>query len=133
MVLQHIFSDRYCLNSADQYLRRPQIVGLHAQADDLAHDRIAQQVIGNFDRDFHRDLGGALVPFSLVMVLLAIRVIGKAAYFFSAVGSRTADIAYPVRRFNVANRPLDVFVPDFLALAFAEPPHRYVLNIHKYR
>ena len=77
------------------------------------------------------DLGGAFVPFGLVGVLLAIRAIGKAAYFFGTVGGRTADVADPVCRFNVANRPLDVFVPDFLALTLAEPPHRDALNTRK--
>jgi hypothetical protein len=66
-----------------------------------------------------------------VAVLPAIRAISKAAYFFGTVGSRTADVAYPVRRFNVAYRPLDVFVPDFLTLALTEPPHCDALNIRK--
>jgi hypothetical protein len=66
-----------------------------------------------------------------VVVLLAIRALSKAAYFFGTVGSRTADVADPVRRFKIANRPLDVFVPDFLALGLAEPRHRDALNIRK--
>src|ERR1700687_5386656 len=129
MVIQHVFSDRYCLNRAKQYPRCPQIVGLDAQAHDLAYRRIAQQVVGNLDCNFHCDLGGAFIPFGLVVVLLRSRAIRKATYFFSTVGSRTADDAYPVRRFNIANRPLDFFVPDFLAFAAVEPPHRDALNI----
>src|SRR5258705_7102191 len=133
MVIEHIFPDGDCLNCAKQYPRCLQIVRLHAQAHDLAHGRIAQQVIGNLDCDLHCDLGGAFVPFALVVVLPAIRAISKAAYFFGTVGSRPADVADPVCCFNIANRPLDVFVPDFLALALAEPPHPDALNIRKHR
>jgi len=49
MVVEHIFPDRHCLDRAKQYPRRLQIVRLHAHAHDLAHGRIAQQVIGNLD------------------------------------------------------------------------------------
>src|ERR1700682_4677174 len=72
--------------------------------------------------DFHRDLGGAFVSFGFALALLT-RATSKAAYFFGTIGSRAADVAYPVRRFNIANRPLDVFVPRFFGLALAEPPH----------
>src|SRR5205807_2667960 len=40
--------------------------------------------------------------------------------------------AYPVRGLDIADRPLDFFVPDFLALVLAEPPHRHALNICKH-
>jgi hypothetical protein len=58
------------MDSAKQYPRRPQIAGLHAQVDDLTYRSIAQKVVGHLDCDFHRGLGGALVPFEFVFVFL---------------------------------------------------------------
>ena len=86
MLLQHFLSDRGCLNRTKQYPRRPQIVGFQAQADDLAHGRIAQQVIGDFHRELHGTLGGALVALGLVFFLRRIELPGKAGDFLGAVG-----------------------------------------------
>src|ERR1700737_2098429 len=128
MVIEHIFPDLYRLNRAKQYPRRPQNVSLRAQVHDLAYRGITQQVIGNLDCDFHCGLGGAFVAFGLVFAL-TIRAASIAIYFFNTDGSGTADVAYLMGRFNIANRPLDVFVPDFLALALVEPPHRHAFEI----
>jgi len=130
MVIQHILFDRGGLNRAKQDPSRPQVVGFHAKIDDLAEGGIALQVIGNPDGDFHRGLGGALVSISLicvppaVLVLVVLVVLGHATRLFSTIGSRAADIADPVCRFNIADRPLDFVVPDFLSLSLVEPPHR---------
>src|SRR3984885_13932579 len=123
MVIEHVFPDRWRLNGAEQDPRRLQIIRLHAQADDLAYRGIAQQFVGHLDGDFHRGLGGAFVAVGLVFALV-VRAVGKAGYFFSAIGGGTADIADLVRRLDIADRPLDFLVPDVLALVLAEPPHR---------
>src|SRR5712675_1000101 len=105
------------MDSAKQYPRRPQIVGPHAQFHDLAYRSVAQKVVGHPDDDFHRGLGGALVPFDLVPGFLFLGTDGTTSYFFGAAGSRTADVTDLPRRFDVTDRPLDLLVPDFLALA----------------
>src|ERR1700681_1460915 len=121
------------MDSAKQYPRRPQIVGLHAQFHDLAYRSIAQKVVGHLDCDFHRNLGGALVPFDLVPGFLVLGTAGATSYFFGAVGSGTADATYLLRRFNITDRPLDFLVPDFLAFAFVEPPHSHATATRKHR
>src|ERR1700722_11095255 len=138
MVLQHILSDRDGLNRTKQDPSRPQIVGFHAKIDDLADGRITQQLVGNLDGDFHRGLGGALISIDLifvppailvlvvvlVVIVLVVLPLNKATRFFSTIGGRAADVADPVCRFNVADRPGDLVVPDFLLPALVEPPHR---------
>src|ERR1700694_2955870 len=120
------------MNRAEQDPRRPQIFGRHAQAHDLAHRGIAQQVVGNLDCDLHCGLGGAFVSLDIGFVLPVIRAACETTCPFGTVGRGAADVAYPVRGLDIADRPLDFFVPDFLALALAEPPHRHALNICKH-
>src|SRR5260370_1344779 len=151
MVIQHILSDRDGLNRTKQDPSRPQIVGFHAKIDDLADGGIAQQLIGNPDGDFHRDLGGALVSIGLicippvipvlvavvflvvvvvtvlivaVLLVIVLAALNNATRSFGTIGGRAADVADPVCRFNIAERPLDLVAPDFLSLALVEPPHR---------
>src|SRR5256714_6137727 len=122
MLVQYVFADRWSLNRAKQCSRRPQIVRAHAQAHDLSHRGIAQQLVGHLDGDLHRGLCGALVTFAVV-IDFCFRAVGTASQLCGAIGGGTADFAYPVRRLNIADRPLDLFVPEFLALGFLEPPH----------
>src|SRR5882672_3679759 len=111
--------------------RRPQIAGLHAQIDDLAYGGIAHQVIGNLDGDLHGGLGGAFIAFGVVVPVA--RAVGRGANLLGAVDGGTADLAYFMGRLDIADRPLDIFFPDFLALALVEPPHRHAQNIIKHR
>src|SRR5437868_14334181 len=122
MLVQYVFPDRWSLNRAKQCPRGPQIVRAHAQAHDLSHRRIAQQLVGHLDGDLHRGLCGALVTFAVV-IDFCFRAVGTASQLCGAIGGGTADFAYPVRRLNIADRPLDLLVPDFLALGLLEPPH----------
>src|ERR1700730_2490201 len=134
MVIQHILFDRGGLNRAKQDPSRPQVVGCHAEIDDLADGGITQQLVGNPDGDFHRGLGGALIsigviffvpPAVLVLIVVVVLVVlGNATRLFSTIEGRAADIADFVCRFNIADRPLDLVVPDFPLLALVEPPHR---------
>ena len=144
MVIQHILSDRGGLNRTKQDPSRSQVVGFHAEIDDLADGGIAQQLIGNLDGDFHRGLGGAAISIGLISVppailvlvvvvflvvvvtvpVVCVVILNNATRSFGTIGGRTADVADPVCRFNIADRPLDLVVPDFLSLALVEPPHR---------
>src|SRR6266404_5274328 len=134
MLVQYIAPDRCRLNRAKQYLRRLGIVGLQAQVQNLAHGGIAQQVVRHLEGDFHRDLGGALVAFGRIVVFMAIRflpgdrTVGQPTDPFGAVGGGTADVAYPVGSVDIADRPLDRFVPDVLGLTLVEPSHCYVFK-----
>src|ERR1700682_2240043 len=135
MLVQHIAPDGCRLNRATQYLRRFRIIGLQTQVEDLAHRGIAQQIVGNLERDLHRDLGGALVAFGRVFVFIAIRffllshrTVGQAADCFGAVGGGTADVAYPVGGLDIAHRAPNLFVPDFPRLALVEPSHCYIFK-----
>lgn len=49
--------------------------------------------------------GGAFAPFGLTFALVR-RPVRKTSDFFSTIGGGAADVAYLVRRFNIANRPL---------------------------
>jgi hypothetical protein len=75
MVIQHILFDRSGLNRTKQDPGRPQIVGCHAEIDDLANRGIAQQLIGNPEGDFHRGLGGALISIGVICVPPAVLVL----------------------------------------------------------
>src|SRR5882757_4666410 len=111
------------MDSAKQYPRRPHITGLHAEVDDLAYRSIAQKVVRHLDCELHCGLGGAFVPFDFVSGFFVLGTAGATGYFFGAVGGGTADTAYLLRRFDIADRPLDFLVPGFLAFYTVEPPH----------
>src|SRR5260370_14602541 len=123
MLVEHVFSDRPGTDRANQNPRPLQIVARHTEFYDLAHRGIAQQVIGNLDGDFHRDLGGAFIAFGFGFFLV-VGAVGSAGYLGGAVGGGPADFTYPVRRLDIAHRPSDFLVPDLLSHAPTKPPHR---------
>ena len=114
MLPQYFLADRFGLDGAKQRSRGLGVIGLEAEFDDLAHRGVTQQIVGNFRGNFHRDLGGALVAFDLGRYFL-VRTVGSTADLFRAAGGGTADLAYPVRSLDIADRPFDGLVPDFLA------------------
>src|SRR3954469_12854251 len=102
MIPEQVVADRGRLNRAEQYPCGVQVVGRDAQGDDLAQRGIAQQIIGDLDRDLHRGPGGALIALVLVFSAPVTLPPGGAADFFRTPGCGTADVANPVRRLDVA-------------------------------
>src|ERR1700723_502898 len=139
MVIQHILFDRGGLNRAKQDPSRPQVVGCHAEIDDLADGGITQQLVGNPDGDFHRGLGGALIsigviffvpPAVLVLIVVVVLVVlGNATRLFSTIEGRAADIADFVCLFNPPVRPLALAGPYSPLLPLVEPPPPPALSI----
>lgn len=130
MIVQHIFSDENGLNPAKEYPGCIQTVGLHAQTHDLPHSGIPDEVIRYLDCDFHRGLGSTFVPLVVICVVRLAWTVSKATCFLSTLGSAIAYVAYPVGRFDVPHRPLDVFVPDFGTLSLSEPRHQRAFGNH---
>jgi hypothetical protein len=62
-------------------------------------------------------------------IVIAAAIAGGIGQLFGAVGDRTADVADTVRGFNIADRPVNVFVPDFRGPVPFEPTQRHALKL----
>src|SRR6186713_1246206 len=103
------------MDGAKQDLGGLEVVRRHAEIDDAMDRVVAHQSVGDLHRDFHRDLGGALI--ALAVALVVTRHTGCTR------GCGVTDRADARGGLDVAERSFDRLIPDVVSRLAREPAH----------